>query len=79
MNTEFYRQLLAKRRENEWSTRRMAKECNICYGTLINFFSQSKPRHPLREITMARLNNRLGISYEVMEDYNKDVLNEKEK
>lgn len=77
MNTEFYRQLLSKKRELEYSTRRLAKECGICYGTLVNFFNPNKPRCPLREITMARINNKLGISYEVMEEYNREILKER--
>lgn len=77
MNTELYKLLLAKKREMEWSTRRLAKECGICYGTLVNFFNTDKPRCPLREITMARFHNKLGISYEVMEEYNKEILKER--
>lgn len=77
MNTEFYRQLLAVKRERELSTRKLAKECGICYGTLVNFFNPSKPSSPLRDVTMARINNKLGISYEVMEEYNKEVLKER--
>lgn len=78
MNTEFYKQLLAIKREREISTRQLAKECNICYGTLIKFFNPDKEFCPIRDITMARLNNRLGISYEVMKDYNKAIEKMKE-
>lgn len=73
MNTEFYKQLLAIKREREISTRQLAKECNICYGTLVKFFNPEKEFTPIRDVTKARLHNRLGISYEVMDEYNKEI------
>lgn len=78
MNTEFYRQMVDIKRKKEYSIRALAKECNLCYATLIEFFNTEKPFRPLRESTMAKLNNRLGISYDVMEEYNKQVLKERE-
>lgn len=77
MNTEFYKQMLDKKRELECSTRQLAKKCGICYGTLSNFFNPNKENSPLRDVTMARINNKLGISYEVMEEYNKEVMKER--
>lgn len=77
MDTELYKQLLAKKREMAYSTRKLAKECGICYGTLVNFFNKNTPFVPLRDVTMARLHNKLGISYEVMEEYNQEILKEK--
>lgn len=79
MNTEFYKQMLSIKRAKECSIRALADECNICPGTLIEFFNVNKPFRPLRSITMARLNNHLGISYEVMEEYNEIVSKEKER
>lgn len=77
MNTEFYKQLLAIKREKEYSIRQLAKECGLCYGTLIEFFNVEKPFRPLRDKTMARIHNRLGISYEVMEEYNREIEKER--
>lgn len=77
MNTEFYKQLLAIKRNKELSIRGLAKECGLCYGTLIEFFNPEKPFRPLRDQTMARIHNRLGISYEVMEHYNKQIIEER--
>lgn len=77
MNTEFYRQMLHIKRQKECSIRGLAKECNLCYGTLIEFFNTDKPFRPLRDVTMAKIHNNLGISYDVMEDYNKYILTER--
>ena len=55
----------------------MAKECGLCYGTLIEFFNTEKPFRPLREQTMAKIHNHLGIAYMVMENYNKTILKER--
>lgn len=77
MNTEFYKQMLNIKREKEYSVRQMAKECDLCHGTLIAFFNTRKPFRPLRDKTMARIHNRLGISYEVMEQYNREVEKER--
>lgn len=77
MNTEFYRQMVNAKRERECSCRELAKICDLCYGTFIEFFNVEKPFRPLRDSTMAKIHNRLGISYEVMEEYNKQVLSER--
>ena len=78
MNTEFYRQMVAIKREKEMSIREFATECGLCHGTLIEFFNKNKPFRPLRDRTMAKINHTLGISYEVMEEYNNAVLKERE-
>ena len=78
MNTEYYRQMLNIKRQKEISIRELAKECDLCHGTLIEFFNTSKPFRPLRDTTMAKIHNRLGISYDVMEEYNKEILKERE-
>lgn len=77
MNTEFYRQMLAVKRQRELSIRELAKVCGLCHGTLIEFFNKSKPFRPLRDSTMAKINHTLGISYEVMEEYNEIVTKER--
>ena len=65
------------KRSKECSIRELAKECGLCYGTLIEFFNTEKPFRPLREQTMAKIHNHLGIAYMVMENYNKTILKER--
>lgn len=77
MNTEFYKQMVTIKREKEVSIRSLAKECGLSYGTLIEFFDTTRIFRPLRDVTMAKIHNNLGISYEVMEEYNKEVLKER--
>lgn len=79
MNTEFYKQMLTIKRKKECSTRKLAAECGLCYGTLIEFFDTTRPFRPLRDSTMAKINHNLGISYEVMEDYNREIYKERGK
>ena len=77
MNTEFYKQLVAIQRKHEVSKRKFAKMCGVSYGTFIEFFNPDKPFRPLLDQTMAKIHNNLGISYEVMEDYNKAIKEER--
>lgn len=77
MNTEFYKQMLAIKRFKECSIRDLANECNLCHGTLIEFFNKDKPFRPLRDSTMAKIHNHLGIEYNVMEEYNEIIRNER--
>lgn len=73
MNTEYYKTMFKIREEKECSIRALAKECGLCYGTLIEFFNVDKPFRPLSDITMIKIHKNLGISYEVMNDYNNIV------
>lgn len=73
MNTEFYKQLVAIKREKELTTRGLAKLVGLSHGTLIEFFNENRPFRPLRDETMYKLHNTLGISFEVMDAYNKSV------
>ena len=66
------------REEKECSIRGLAKECGLCYGTLIEFFNVDKPFRPLSDITMIKIHKNLGIDYEVMHDYNDVVINARE-
>ena len=77
MNTEFYRQLLAIKREKELSTRGLARECGLSYGTLIEFFDKTRQFRPLRDTTMAKIHKTLGIPYEIMEEYNEEIIKER--
>ena len=77
MNTRFYEMMLDAKRERECSIRELAEICGICPGTLICFFNPSKPFKKLQDKTMAKLNNHLGIPYDVMEEYNREVTKER--
>ena len=77
MDTDFYKQMVYIKRSKECSIRELAKECGLCYGTLIEFINTEKPFRPLREQTMAKIHNHLGIAYMVMENYNKTILKER--
>lgn len=79
LNTEFYRQMLDKLRESECSKREFAKLTELHYATVIEFFDTKRIFRPLSVKTMSRIHRNLGISYEVMEDYNKQILKERGK
>ena len=75
MNTDFYRMMVNIKRENGYSVRELARICEVCPGTFIDFFNLNRPFNK----TMGRINKNLSIPYEVMEDYNKKVLEERKK
>lgn len=77
MNTEFYNQLVAIQRKHAVSKRKLAKMCGVSYGTFIEFFNPDKPFRPLLDQTMAKIHNSLGISYEIMQDYNNTIKKER--
>ena len=78
MNSEFYKQLLKIKREKEISKRELASVIGVSYAMIIEFFDTTKPFRVLSEKTMSKINNKLGIPYEVMEDYNNEILKERE-
>ena len=78
MNSEFYKQLLKAKREREMSKRELASIIGVSYAMIIEFFDTTKPFRVLSEKTMSKINNKLGIPYEVMEDYNNEILKERE-
>lgn len=77
MNSEFYKQLLKIKREKEISKRELASIIGVSYAMIIEFFDTTKPFRVLSEKTMSKINNKLGIPYEVMEDYNDEILKER--
>lgn len=78
MNSEFYKQLLKVKREKEISKRELASIIGVSYAMIIEFFDTTKPFRVLSEKTMSKINNKLGIPYEVMEEYNNEILKERE-
>ena len=79
MNTELYNTLLNIKREKELSSREFAKEIGLSYALIIEFFDTDKPFRLLTDKTMAKIHNKLGIDYSIMEEYNKQVLKERSK
>ena len=77
MDTEFYKQLLEVKRDRELSIRGLARECGLSYGTLTEFFDKTRAFRPLRDTTMAKIHKAFGISYEVMEEYNEEIMKER--
>ena len=77
MNTELYKQLVAAQRKHAVSRRKFAEMCGVSHGTFIDFFNVKKPFRPLSDRTMAKIHNAFGISYEVMEDYNNTIREER--
>ena len=77
MNTEFYKIMLNLKREKELSSREFAKEIGLSYGFCIEFFNIEKPFRLLTDKSMAKIHNKLGIDYSIMEEYNKSILKER--
>ena len=77
LNTEFYRIMVEKLRENECSKREFAKRIELHYGTIIEFFDTNRLFRPLSVKNMSKIHNHLGISYDVMEEYNREILKER--
>ncbi len=79
MNTEYYEIMLNEMRTREFSIRQFAKFIGIGYASLIEFFDKNRPFRPLSNRTMAKVHNQVGIPYDIMEEYNKTILEEREK
>lgn len=79
MNTEYYEIMLDEMRKREFSIRQFAKFIGIGYASLIEFFDKNRPFRPLSNRTMAKIHNQVGIPYDIMEEYNKIILKEREK
>lgn len=75
----FEEMLREKQAELEMSTNQFAKHIGLHRTWLTDMWNPRKPRRPLRDRTMYLLHNRLDIPYEVMEEYNIFVLNERNK
>lgn len=78
METKFYEMMLNIKREKELSSREFAKVVGLSYGAIIEFFNTDKPFRILTDKTMSKIHNNLGISYEIMNDYNKTIIKERE-
>ena len=77
--SRFYKEMFRLLNEKECSKRQFAKECGLGYLTILNFFNPKKEFQPIRQITKSKLHNRLGIDYEIIDEYNELVLKERGK
>ena len=69
----FERELYNKQIELEMSNTAFAKHIGMHRTWLVNFRNKNLPKRTLSRKTMAVLHNRLGISFEVMVEYNEQV------
>lgn len=77
MDTEFYNIMKEKLRASKLSITKFANLCGLHKATMVDFFSEKTRFRPLRNSTMGKLHESLGISYEVMEEHNKEVMNKR--
>lgn len=77
MNTEFYKIMVNLKREREISSRELAKEVGLSYALVIEFYNPDKIFRVLTDKSMAKLHNKLGIDYSIMEEYNREILKER--
>lgn len=77
MNTRFYKMMLQYKRDHSLSLRELAKVCGVSRGTIINLLNENIEFRPLTDITMGKIHNSIGIPYEVMEEYNKEIYKER--
>lgn len=71
---KFEEMFKAKQVEMEMNHAQFAKYIGRHRTWVMDLWNPKKPRRPLRNTTMYMLHNRLGIPFEVMEEYNAEVL-----
>lgn len=76
-DSKFYKEMVNILHEKECSIRQLAKECGVSYLTFIQFFNPTYKFKPVSIKTQGKIHNHLGISYDVMEEYNEMVLKER--
>lgn len=77
MDTEFYKIMKEKLRDSELSISQFSKQCGLHRQTLIDFFNEGTKFRPLRNSTMGKIHRSLGIPYDVMDDYNREILKQR--
>lgn len=76
---EFVKQLKAKQIQLEMNNSDFAKYIGMHRTWCINLYNKNLAKHPLSEQTMSKLYNRLGIDFDVMRDYNKQIIENRAK
>lgn len=74
---DFEKQLKQEQLRLEMSSAEFAKFLGMHKSWLLKLWSATEPRHPLSEKTMALINNRVGISYDTMINYNEEVMRDR--
>lgn len=74
IDTELYKEIKRMLYESGLSIRGFSTAKGIPHGWLIEFLNENKPFRPLQVKTKSMLNKSLGIPFDIMEDYNKKVL-----
>ncbi len=73
----FEKELKQEQLRLEMSSAEFAKHIGMHKSWLLKLWSATEPRHPLSEKTMALINNRVGISYDTMINYNEEVMRDR--
>lgn len=74
---DFEKELKQEQLRLEMSSAEFAKHIGMHKSWLLKLWSATEPRHPLSEKTMALINNRVGISYDTMINYNEEVIRDR--
>ena len=74
---DFEKELKQAQLKLEMSSAEFAKHIGMHKSWLLKLWSATEPRHPLSEKTMALINNRVGISYDTMINYNEEVMKDR--
>lgn len=70
---EFEKTLKKKQMELAMGNKEFAEHIGMHRTWVTNLYNQSLPRHPLSEKTMYLLHNILGIDFDIMVNYNKEI------
>ena len=74
---DFEKELKQEQLRLELRSAEFAKHIGMHKSWLLKLWSATEPRHPLSEKTMALINNRVGISYDTMINYNEEVMRDR--
>lgn len=77
MNTRLYKIIMDKLYESGLSKRDFARTYDIGHAWVIEFTNPDKPFRPLRTTSISKLHKNLDIDIEVLEEYNREVLQER--
>ncbi len=76
-DSKFYKEMVKQLHDRECSIRQLAMLCGVSYLTFIHFFNPNYPFKPVSSKTKFKIHNHLGISYDVMDEYNEMILKER--
>ena len=74
---DFEKKLKEKQLEMQMNNVEFAAHLGMHKSWLLKLWSRTEPRHPLSEKTMSQIKNRVGIDYDVMLQYNEDIMRER--